>query len=45
MRQEVDKLLTSDATSLEDVFALQSQEKQDEIMNQFTGANKNVMKL
>lgn len=45
MRQEVDKLLKSDATSLEDIFSLQSQEKQDEIMNQFTGANKNVMNL
>ena len=33
MRQEVESLLAADATSLEDVFALESQEKQDEIMN------------
>lgn len=45
MRQEIDALLTDEATTLEDIFALSSQEKQDEIMNQFSGANKNVMKL
>lgn len=45
MRKEIDTLLNDDKTKLEDIFAIQSQEKQDEILNQFSGANKNVMLL
>ena len=45
MRAEIDSLLSNDATKVEDVFELDSTEKQDEIMGQLTIGGRNVMKL
>ena len=42
MKQEVDALLESEQTTIEQVFTLESQEKQDEIMNQLRWGNKKV---
>lgn len=42
MKQEIDQLLDSETTTVATIFSLDSQEKQDEIMNQLRWGNKKV---
>jgi uncharacterized protein YjgD (DUF1641 family) len=45
MKQEIDEMLENDQMTLEELFTLSSQEKQDEIMNQLRWGNKKVVAL
>jgi hypothetical protein len=45
LKQEIDTLLENESTTIADVFSLESQEKQDEIMNQLRWGNKKVCML
>lgn len=42
MKQEIDQLLETDSATVASIFSLESQEKQDEIMNQLRWGNKKV---
>jgi hypothetical protein len=45
MKKEIDDMLENDEVTLADVFSLNDQEKQDEILNQLRWGSKKVVSL
>jgi len=45
LKSEIDQLLEADDTTVQAIFSLESEEKQDEIMNQLRWGNKKVTAL